>query len=120
MLLGVIPSEFEDELLAKPHIKTWQDIISWCKVKTVYKRQKVLAEAARRPGGRINSLQFGDEEEEDAKKDAVTSEPEEPPQWFMEYVNRLSGSNGTQKPPPPPKPLTGRDAQRERGSPGSS
>ena len=51
MLLGIIPTEFEDELLSKPYIKTWQEIIQWCKVKTVYKRQKVLAEAARKPGG---------------------------------------------------------------------
>ena len=57
MILGIIPTEFEDELLSKPHIKTWQDIVQWCKVKTVYKRQRVLAEAARKPSGsRVNSL----------------------------------------------------------------
>ena len=40
MLWGVIPSDFEDELLINPHVKSWQDIIQWCKIKTVYKRQK--------------------------------------------------------------------------------
>ena len=56
MLLGVIPTDFEDELLGNPQIKTWQEIVQWCKVKTVYKRQKLLSEAARRPGHRVNSV----------------------------------------------------------------
>ena len=57
MLLGVIPTEFEDELLSKPYVKSWQEIVQWCKIKTVYKRQKVLAEAARKPSGsRVNYL----------------------------------------------------------------
>ena len=51
MLLGIIPSDYEDELSSKPHIQSWQEIMQWCKVKNIYKRQKVLAEAARKPGG---------------------------------------------------------------------
>ena len=56
MVLAIIPQDFEDELLTSPHNKSWQDIINWCKIKCEYKRQKLLSEAARRPGGRINSL----------------------------------------------------------------
>lgn len=49
MILGVLPSDLEDELLSKPNVKTWQEIVSWCKVKTVYRRQNILAEQARKP-----------------------------------------------------------------------
>ena len=74
MLLGIIPTEFEDELLSKPHIKPWQEIVQWCKIRTIYKRQKVLAEAARKPGGRINLLTHLDVEgEEDAREEATFS-----------------------------------------------
>ena len=33
MLLGVVPTEYEDELLSKPHIKSWQEIVRWCKLR---------------------------------------------------------------------------------------
>ena len=48
MLLGVIPTEYEDDILAKPEIVTYQDIINYCKVRTTYKRQKALSELTRR------------------------------------------------------------------------
>ena len=104
MLLGVIPTEFEDELLSKPHLKGWQDIIEWCKVKTVYKRQKLLAEAARKPGGsRVNSLLAETQEQdrlaETEPLDPTPAESAETPAWFKEYVCKLGV-------PPPPKPLT--------------
>ena len=111
MILGVIPTEFEDELLTKPHVKTWQEIVEWCKIKTVYKRQKVLAENARRPnGGRINAFMYGlenSEEEVDAETalGAKSTDPpagtdsSAPPAWFQDFVHKL----GTQKNPRKPK-----------------
>ena len=72
MLLSVIPTEYEDELLSKPHIKTWQEIVQWCKLRTVYKRQKLLSEAARKPSGRINSLID--------QIDSTESKPQPPPE----------------------------------------
>ena len=57
---------FEDELLAKPYTRTWQEIVNWCKVKTVYRLQKLLAEQACKPRGRINSLIIEHEEDPEA------------------------------------------------------
>ena len=91
MIIGVISTEFEDELLSKPNVKTWQEIVEWCKVKTVYKRQKFLSEQARRPGGRVAALLIDSDEQDKA-------EDEEPPAWFKDYVNKLDGGN--RKPPP--------------------
>ena len=84
MILGIIPTEYEDELLAKPHIKTWQEIVQWCKLRTVYKRQKVLSEQARRPGGRINQLSQIDVEDDDKPGTDAAAAPTEPPAWFNE------------------------------------
>ena len=94
LLLGIIPTELEDELLSKPHVKTWQEIINWCKIKTVYRRQKVLSEAARRPGGRINSLIIDhpdDKEDEPEKNGSAAFDESQPPQWFLDHINALSG-----------------------------
>ena len=92
MVLGVIPSDYEDELLAKPHIKNWQEIVEWGKTKTVYKNQKVLAEAARKPSNRVNMLAYI-EAEGDAKApkpDAVVENADsDAPQWFQEFVHAL-------------------------------
>ena len=99
MLLGVIPTEYEDELLSRPNIKTWQEIIQWCKTRTVYKRQKLLAEQARKPGGRINQLSHL-EVEHDGVQDsegepaATASADDEPPAWFHEFVNKLQNRPG--------------------------
>ena len=79
MLLGVIPTEYEDELLTKPFVKTWQEIVQWCKIRTVYKRQKVLSEQSRRPHGRINKFSMdieaaGDDADLVKEKPAVVAE----------------------------------------------
>ena len=88
MLLGVIPADFEDELLANPQVKTWHEMIQWCKIKTIYKRQKILAEQARRPGGRVNSVLSHIEVEVDrtsapvATAAEVAPAPDGAPAWF--------------------------------------
>ena len=58
MLLQVIPADFEDELLTRPEVDTWQKVMAWCKRKTAYKRTKALAELARKPAtsSRISAL----------------------------------------------------------------
>ena len=108
MILGVIPNEFEDELLSKPNVKTWQEIVEWCKIKTVYKRQKVLSEQARKPGGRVAALLVGPDEPEVQDR----TDPEEPPAWFKDYINKLDGGN--RKPPPraPRSPSPGGSGSR--------
>ena len=79
MLLGIIPTDFEDELLSKPHIKSWQEIINWCKLRTIYKRQKTLAEATRKPGGgRVNALSSFCEDLEEAPESKPVPEPPTP------------------------------------------
>ena len=117
MILGVIPSEFEDELLAKPHIKTWQEIVQWCKIKTVYKRQNILAEAARRPGGgRVNSvLAYVESSDQADGTPAQAPDESEPPAWFKDYISKLGprpggGSQAARKPASP----AGNRAQRVR------
>ena len=106
MLLGVIPQDFEDELLGNPQIKSWQEIIQWCKVKTVYKRQKILAEAARRPGHRVNSVLASIEAVVDTSAEAEAQPapfqqaPEGTPAWFQDYINRLEKA----RPKAPRKP----------------
>ena len=105
MVLGIIPVELEDELLSKPNVKTWQEIINWCKVKTVYRRQKILSEAAKRPGsGRVNSLHAEAREQAEeyrevapqaqAAQAAAPADDSQPPEWFREYVNAVKGKGG--------------------------
>ena len=94
MLLGVIPTEYEDDILAKPEIVTYQDIINYCKVRTTYKRQKALSELTRRPGGRINALL-------DSEKDqAMTPVVDEPPPWAQALITALTGKKASAPPPP--------------------
>ena len=52
MLLGIIPTEYEDEILTRPEVKTWKDIIEFCNRRTIYKRQKALSELTRQGGPR--------------------------------------------------------------------
>ena len=122
MLLGVIPADFEDELLSNPQVKSWQEIIQWCKIKTVYKRQKLLAEAARKPGARVNavltSIDTETVEVEEGRTELDTAaKPNEPPAWFKDYVNRLEqkGDRSTgSKPPTGDRRATGDKAKSTR------
>ena len=57
----------------------------------------MLAEQARKPGGRINSLIVEHEEEPKAPLPvAKETLPEEPPQWFVDHMNKL-GDKGRGK-----------------------
>ena len=106
MLLGIIPTEFEDELLTKPHVKTWQEIVQWCKIRTVYKRQKVLAEAARKPlAARVNKLKSSEDIEFDVtpiiaeEESAVAStSSNNAPAWFQDFVNKIGDKPRAPKP----------------------
>ena len=109
MVLGIIPTEFEDEILCRPEVVTYQDIINFCKVRTTYKRQKALSELARKPaGGRIMALM--DEEqmaaslaelraEVAASKAALAANPpappseEAPPTWAQTLINAITGNS---------------------------
>ena len=110
MLLGIVPTGYEDKLLTNPQIKTWQEIIEWCRIKTIYKRQKVLAETARKPGGsRVNALHT--EQDSPVKQKPLQPTPAEstePPAWFKDYICRVGG-------PPPPRTPAGA-ARRDKGN----
>ena len=98
MILSIIPTDLEDELLSKPNVKSWQEIVSWCKVKTVYRRQKILAEQARKPGGRIASLLIEREGGEERSEAPAADNPAGgPPQWFQDYITKLGGNKGKGK-----------------------
>ena len=63
MILGIIPAEYEDEILVRPEIQSYLDIVEFCKKRITYKRQKQLAELTRKPpGDRINHLAEEDDE----------------------------------------------------------
>ena len=55
MLLGILPQEIENEIMDKPELegKDYKGIFDWCKKRIEYKRQKALAEFARKSGGNI-------------------------------------------------------------------
>ena len=55
MLLGVLPSEIENEIMDKPELDgaDYKGIFDWCKKRIEYKRQKALAEFARKSGGNL-------------------------------------------------------------------
>ena len=58
MLLGMIPTEYKDDILVRSEVATYDDIIQYCKCRVKYKRQKPLSELTRRPPNdtRINAL----------------------------------------------------------------
>ena len=108
MLLGVIPTEYEEELLSKPHIKSWQEIINWCKLRTTYKRQKVLAEATRKPGGRVCALagvELSDDDDESRPQEVAqrSKGQESAPTWAMDLINALATRKKTNNPKPSTK-----------------
>ena len=109
MLLGVIPTEFEDEILVRPEVVTYRDIIAFCKNRTIYRRQKALAEITRRSTqGRINSLTPGSEIEDEPSDEKM-------PSWASMIVNSIA-KLGSSVPAPPP-PVAGAEiaaVQRER------
>ena len=72
--------------------------MNWCKVKTVYRRQKLLSEQARKPGGRINSLMIEHEEEEEERPAASADDlPSEATQWLIDHINKLGGAQSKGK-----------------------
>ena len=87
-ILGVVPTEYEDEILSRPEVVTYQDIIAFCKKRTTYKRQKALSELTRKPGGKIASL----------IDDEVAASTSVPPAWATDLINAIAKN---QVPPPP-------------------
>ena len=120
--MGIIPSDFEHKLLAKPHIKTWQEIGQWGNIQTLYKRQEVSAEAARRPGGsRINSVLANIEPVNADTGDRIHLPPRPNHQpGFQEYIHALNQGNpkGPRPPGSPrgPLPPGGQNGPRPGGT----
>lgn len=56
-MLGLIPSDIEDYIAARPgEFQDYQSILAHARVQTVYRRTRTLAEHARKHAGRINSF----------------------------------------------------------------
>ena len=55
MLLGIVPTEIENEVMDKPELEhaDYITIFNWIKKRIEYKRAKMLAEFARKTGGGI-------------------------------------------------------------------
>lgn len=81
-------------MAAKAPIKTGQEIAAWCNVKTTCKRQKKLAETARKPGGCSNALAYVEAEEPADVPQEPTPAEAAAPQWFQDFVNPLGSGNG--------------------------
>lgn len=67
MALSIIPKSLEDEILDEgddPKLRSYADIIRWCKRKVATLRTKELSELSRKPPGmpRVNSLRSADDE----------------------------------------------------------
>lgn len=57
IVLGLIPHDMEDYIAARPHkFPDYQSISSYCRIQTVYRRMRQLAEHTRRTAGRMYSF----------------------------------------------------------------
>ena len=93
MILGVIPTEYEDEILVRPEVITHRDIILFCKNRTTYKRQKALAEITRRSTqGRINHLA-------EDREEVMEESTQVMPTWASAIVNSIAKLNSSVPPP---------------------
>ena len=128
MILGVIPTELETEILEKENdpmcydravFRDYTGIIRWCKAKVAAKRSKELSELTRRPPTSHLKGMMGLEEQEGAQSSSTL------PPWAVEISNNnkriidmLSNSiasnsvgqsqnlpSSDEQAPPPPMPL---------------
>ena len=119
IVLGITPSELEDEIVEKaydpltqthrPEFKTYENVIRWCKMRVTQKRAKELSEFARKPPvSQIKMLR-----NEEGQPSRRRSGPEQIPSWAKDIVAAIRGGLGagpqpvTQdkaEVPPPPEP----------------
>ena len=81
MLIGILPQEIENEIMDKPELEgnDYRGIFDWCKKRIEYKRQKALAEFARKSGGNIIAAVIPDAAQSaDAKSETVYPIPIDP------------------------------------------
>ena len=105
MILGIIPTDYEDEILVRPEIVSYLDIVDFCKRRLTYRRQKELSELTRRPPNeaRINALK-GDEGADDEKM----------PSWAMKLFKAIPKVPAPHPAPRPAKPESrGRQEEEE-------
>jgi hypothetical protein len=122
MLLAIIPSDLENEIVEKSHkveFRTYAGIIKWCRNKVEVKRTKELSEITRRPpmstAGHIKGL--GDGPTDDQLQLQQAAAEGTIPAWATEILAALrGGALPAQVPPspapPPPQPLEGVHALR--------
>ena len=109
MLMGIIPTKYEDEILVRPEIVSYKDIIEFCNRRTTYRRQKQLVELARKPPhAKVNALI-------DVQAESpVTQDAEKVPSWAQTIIHALG-----QNVPPPPAPHSAvRPSKGDRGDRG--
>ena len=109
--------------MCRPDVTTWQQVIAWCKLRTAYKRTKLLSELARKPNSnpRINAL-LEEARQLGAAEQRVPEAPDDqPPAWAQTLITALTPAQSIQAViPPPPKPAGDRPRGREkrRNTPG--
>ena len=74
MAIDLLPDDIENEVIAQPELDTHTKVIACVKRRHEYKRQKKMAEFARRDGGRVNAITGI--ENDDHQLDAVHPPPQ--------------------------------------------
>ena len=69
MAMKTLPSEVESEMLDKPELKTWEQIIEHCRRKFAYKNQKLLASYIKPGTTRITSIQRQEDSDDDDEEE---------------------------------------------------
>ena len=111
MAIDLLPEDLENEVIDIPELNTHTKVIAWVKRRLEYKRQKKMADFARKDGGRINAITGIDDN--DHQPDMAVPPPPQPHEAprpeknLMKAVNQLTQLVAA---------LNGGGAQRGRGA----
>ena len=113
MAIDLLPEDLENELIDQPELNSHTKVIAWVKRRLVYKRQKKMADFARKDGGRVNAVTGADIDDDHTLDVPPPPSPHEAPRNLVKAVNKLTqmeaalNGRGDQR---------GRDANRPTGS----
>ena len=127
MLVDIIPTSFEDDIITRPEIKTYEPILKYCRDQADYRRVKLLASARienHRVNGKINSLTDDNmpapsTQHAECRQDRDLDD--EPPAWAKGLIHAITQSKGNSRPrsPSPAKvPATSRQPSPKLGDRG--
>ena len=65
MLIKMLPTEIETELIDNPQLDSWEKILAWCRSRLRYKNQKFLASYLRPGSSRMSALRHDESSDSD-------------------------------------------------------